>query len=344
MTFEALHEKEIDAVPLVFVDTETTGLYPGLGHRVVEVAAVRIEGWEETGRFNRLVNPQRPMSAKATEISGISDADLQEAPRFAAVADDLLALLDGAFLVAHNAAFDAGFLGLELHLAGRGGAARVPLLPNPWLCTLLLARRNFNFDRNGLGAIASRLGVRSGRAHRALNDVYTTIAVFKRMAHELGKQGLQSAGDLLFAQQEPIFTPPAPDVALPEVIAAALPTGQPLRLLYLGSGAANPVVIPRYAVRHRGVAQLIATDAASGAPLALQLDLIFTAEPVAQQPNRSPAGCCAAGYWPTRLPNSGRDPKAQPADPSPPGAADDGIMCTDYRTRPGAAGHLARIA
>ena len=281
MTFEALNEKSIAAVPLVFLDTETTGLYPGLGDRVVEVAAVRMEGWEETGRFNRLVNPQRPMSAKATEISGISDADLADAPLFAALLDEMLALFDGAYLVAHNAAFDAGFLGLELFLAGHEGATRGPLLPNPWLCTLLLARRNFKFDRNGLADIASRLGVRSGRAHRALNDVYTTVAVFKRMVHELGKQRLETVGDFLFAQQEPIYVPPAPDVVLPDVIAAALPQGQALRLLYLGPGAnSNPVVIPRYAVRHRGVAQLIASDAASGAPLALQLDLIFTAEPV----------------------------------------------------------------
>jgi DNA polymerase-3 subunit epsilon len=279
--FEQALDRPLAEIPLVVLDTETTGLHPGLGDRVVEVAAVRFEGWQETGRFNRLVNPERRMSAKASEVCGIVDADLVDQPSFATFLPELLPLLDGAVLVAHNAVFDAGFVGMELHLASQQPLEpRTPVLANPWLCTLLLARRHFHFGRNSLDAISRSLGVRRGRAHRALNDVYTTANVLKRMAHELSRRRLESAADLLHAQGEPIFTPPPPDVELPPLIAAAMAARRPLQVLYLGAASPSEMVVePRYAARYRGVPQLIVYEPERDELLALQLDLIFRANP-----------------------------------------------------------------
>ena len=99
--------------PLVVLDTETTGLSPAMGHRIVEVAAVRMQGWQVTATFNSLVNPGRPMDPGASRVNGIYDHDLVSAPSFADIAGELHSMLDGAVLVAHNARFDAAFLGIE---------------------------------------------------------------------------------------------------------------------------------------------------------------------------------------------------------------------------------------
>lgn len=267
-------------VPIVVLDTETTGLYPGLGNRVVELAAVRLEKWQEVGRINYLVNPQRPMEARASEINGIRDADLLHAPTFGAITAELLPLLDGALLAAHNASFDADFLGLELWLAGHydGSRPRDPVLPNPWLCTLQLARNFFHFGRNNLSHVAYKLGVRVQNAHRALNDVYITAEVLKRMARHLQKRRVVTVGDFLHAQGSAIFTPAPPHVPLPDLIGSALREGGDLQILYIGErGQEQRRITPRYAVRHQGTPFLIAYCHRERAPLPFQLDRIFGA-------------------------------------------------------------------
>jgi hypothetical protein len=101
------------------------------------------------------------------------------------------------------------------------------------------------------------------------------------MTHELARQRLESMGDLLHAQGEPIFTPPPPAIDLPPPIAAALEQQQALQVLYVGDAPRSEMIVhPRYAVRFRGVPQLIVHDPESGQQLALQLDLIFRADPL----------------------------------------------------------------
>ena len=134
--------------------------------------------WQEMAQFNQLINPGRPMDPRASEVNHIYDEDLIGAPAFADIADAFLAMIDGALLVAHNAPFDADFLGMELFIrALTAGNEADATLTNPWLCTLKLARRYFHFGRNSLGHVARMLGVRTGRAHRALNDVFVTAEV-----------------------------------------------------------------------------------------------------------------------------------------------------------------------
>lgn len=278
-------ERPLAEMPVVVLDTETTGLYPGLGARVVEIAAVRFEpraelAWQESGRFNRLLNPGRPIEPDASRVSGLHDWDVAGVPPFMELAGELLQLLAGAVIVAHNARFDAEFLGLELYLASRAQPERfAPVLRNPWLCTLQLARRHFYFGSNSLGHIARNLGVRMGRAHRALGDVYMTTEVLKRMARELAKRRIESAADLLAAQGGPIYTPPPPRLELPPLLAEALASGRPVRLRYLdGWRQVISEVRLLYPAEHQGTAYLIASQGGDPWPMAVPLAAIMDAE------------------------------------------------------------------
>jgi DNA polymerase-3 subunit epsilon len=271
-------EKRPSEIPLVVLDTETTGLYPGLGHRIVEIGAIRLENWQEVGQVSTLIQPERKMDPKASSVNGIADADLLGQPTFSEVVDELLALLDGAVVVAHNAAFDAAFLGQELFIHGLKTSGQPAVLPNPWLCTLLLARRYFHFGRNNLGHIARQLGVRIGRAHRALSDVYVTAEILKRMVRTLAQQRLETVDDLLHAQGMSIYAPSFSG-HLPDVVAEALANGRNLRLLYLGkSGESNREITPLYPSQHNGVGYLVAYCHQVRDQRTFRLDRIFSAE------------------------------------------------------------------
>jgi DNA polymerase-3 subunit epsilon len=275
-------EKSLYEIPVVVLDTETTGLYPGLGDRMVEIGAARFEPaggnkWQIAGQVSRLVNPGRPMEPKASQVTGISDAELAAAPPFANIAEPFLELVDGALLVAHNARFDADFLALEYSIYSLAQRRDI-LLRNPWLCTLELAKRHFHFGRNSLENIARVLAVRSGRGHRALNDVYITAEVLKRMAHLLQQRRMETVGDLLHAQGGAIYaTPPGP-VGLPP-LESALATGQRLLILYMGEeGESVRVITPHYPATHDGVSYLIAFCHLRQQQRTFRVDRIFSAE------------------------------------------------------------------
>lgn len=276
LTFD---EQDIAEIPVVVLDTETTGLHAGLGNRMVEIGAVRFEQWREVGQINTLLHPDRRMEAKASEVNGIRDQDLLQAPPFAAILPQFLSLIEGALLVAHNALFDSEFVGMELYIAGYPHTPRQPILPNPWLCTLQLARRHFYFGQNKLEHVAARLGVRLGRSHRALNDVYTTAEVLKRMVRELRGMNFRTVGDLLHAQGGAIYTPAPAEVELPEPIHSALQARQPLRILYLGlGGESERIITPRYTTRYQGSPYLVAYCHLRDDMRSFRLDRIFSAE------------------------------------------------------------------
>lgn len=260
-TIEHLAETPLEQAPLVVVDTETTGLSPAMGHRVVEVAAVRLEGWREVGSFSALVNPGRPMDPGASRVNGIFDEDLADAPPFSSVAEPLYRLLDGAVLIAHNARFDANFLGMEYSLLN-AGATPVPEpleIGNAWICTLQLARRLFYFNSNSLRNVAQSLGVRTGRAHRALNDVHTTIGIFKRMAHQFQNWRLRTVGDVLHAQGGPIYVSQHSQLALPPAVAEALSRRCSVLIRYQSrSSETERVISPLYATEQNGSTYIVA--------------------------------------------------------------------------------------
>jgi DNA polymerase III epsilon subunit family exonuclease len=266
----------LEEAPLVVLDTEATGLYPGLGHRLTEVAAVRYEKWRQVAKLNEIVYPERPIGAQASRVSGLTDADVSGKPLLADIAPNLLDIMDGAVMVAHNAPFDANLISLELflsqHLHGRDHlpiTPRQPLPDNPWLCTLLLARGFFSFGKNTLTNIAFKLGVPVGRTHRALNDVYLTAEVLKRMARELREQqNLHTVADLLHAQGAPIYANPAPAVALPPQLADLMTENAGVTLLFWnGEGEQIRQTRLLYAIEHRGQAHLITQEAPNAEPL-----------------------------------------------------------------------------
>lgn len=158
------------------LDTETTGLDPATGDRIVEIGAVELVNHMPTGRtFHAYVNPQRDMPQEAFAVHGLNAAFLADKPVFAQVAAELLAFLGDARLVIHNAGFDVKFLNAELGWAG--------LAPVAWgraVDTLDLARRRFPGAMNGLDALCRRFGVdNSGRVkHGALLDAELLAEVY----------------------------------------------------------------------------------------------------------------------------------------------------------------------
>jgi DNA polymerase III subunit epsilon len=281
---ETLDERQLAEVPIVVLDTETTGLSPELGHRVIEIAAVRLVGWQETERFAELVNPGRPIDAGAARVHGLTDADVAGAPPFSRVAKRLSLVLDEALIVAHNASFDAGFLAMEYTLASREGVC-APSLPNPWLCTLRLARRQFHFGRNNLTSIADRLGVRRSRAHRALNDVYTTLGVLRSMVKELERRKLYTVGDLLHAQGGPIYMQPVPAALLPPPLGAAMAGAKQVRIVYVTSQGTQTrrVISPLYTTAAQGSSYLVAYCHLRHAQRTFRLDRILNVELIDQE-------------------------------------------------------------
>ena len=123
----------------IVLDTETTGLEPELGHRVVEIACIELNNHLPTGNAKRwYLNPERDMPTDAFAVHGISAEFLKAQPRFAEIADEFLAFLEGAPLIIHNAGFDLAFLNAELQRAGRS-----PLPAGVAIDTLEIARRRF---------------------------------------------------------------------------------------------------------------------------------------------------------------------------------------------------------
>lgn len=151
---------------LAVVDTETTGLDPSTGDRIVEVGVVVFEDGAVRERWGTLIDPGRPLPPDTSRITGIQPDDVLGMPAFADIADALLERLDGCLLVAYNASFDRGFL---LHELGRCG--RTLPAGAMWIDPLVLAKELQRGQGNmKLGSVAKRLGVPLDEAHRACAD------------------------------------------------------------------------------------------------------------------------------------------------------------------------------
>ena len=160
----------------IVLDTETTGLDPSLGHRLIEVGCIELFNRIPTGQtFHRYVNPERDVPAEAYLVHGISAEFLKDKPGFGDIADALLSFLGDAPLVIHNALFDHGFLNAELERVERPLIARERLVD-----TLLLARRKHPAGPNRLDDLCLRYGIdRSRRTkHGALLDAEILAEVY----------------------------------------------------------------------------------------------------------------------------------------------------------------------
>ncbi len=177
----------------VVVDTETTGLDPAQGHRVVEIGCLELVNHAATGQtFHAYINPERAMPSAAFDVHGLGDEFLQGHPIFAKVADAFLAFLGDSALVIHNAAFDLGFLNAELARQGKA-----PLEFGRAVDTIDLARRKFPGAPASLDALCRRFAIdRSARKkHGALVDAGLLAEVYLELLG--GRQpalGLAAAG------------------------------------------------------------------------------------------------------------------------------------------------------
>lgn len=212
----------------VIFDTETTGLDPKTGDRMVEIGCVEMVGRVETGRtFHAYFNPDRDMPVEAERVHGLSAAFLATKPRFAETAGDLLDFLGDAPLVAHNAGFDFGFLNNELELAGRA-----PISMERMVDTVAIARRKHPGAKLSLDALCTRYGIdRSHRVkHGALLDaellaqVYVELTGGRQIGLGLMGESVEVAVTLDTGSAAPWYRPatdkprrePRPHAASPE--------------------------------------------------------------------------------------------------------------------------------
>jgi DNA polymerase-3 subunit epsilon len=247
MTDELRSEREY-----VALDLETTGLMAETD-RIVEIGAVRFLGdGQEIGRFQRLVNPERPMSPAAFAIHGLSDLDLADAAPAREILPEFLSFLgdpETTALLAHNAVFDAGFLGRELSLAG------LPTPGHSLFDTLALARRRLpGLASHRLDSLARTLGLDLAGAHRALADSLRVKAIWLHLGGALDAENALVS----FRIFDPKDAEPTPEGWEPLMKAAA--RSIMVRIEYDG-GTRGPTprsITPRRFVQRGGATYLVA--------------------------------------------------------------------------------------
>lgn len=198
----------------IILDTETTGLSPALGHRIIEVAAVEMINRRLTGKhYHCYLNPEREIDAGAQQVHGISLEFLQDKPKFADAAQDFLAFIAGGVLVIHNAPFDVGFLNHEL--------ARLNLAPVETCCegvidTLKLAKEFHPGQKNNLDALCKRYAVdNSNRTlHGALLDAELLAEVYLGMTRGQESLMIEMTSETQSAAMAAALTPSKPLVVL----------------------------------------------------------------------------------------------------------------------------------
>jgi DNA polymerase-3 subunit epsilon len=194
----------------IFLDTETTGLDPAQGHKIIELAAVEVVNRRLTGnRYHTYLNPERDIEAGAQAVHGITLERLQGEPRFADIAREFLDFIAGAELVIHNAPFDIGFLDHELGMVELG---RIADVCDSIVDTLKMAKDIHPGQRNNLDALCKRYSVdNSNRTlHGALLDAELLADVYMAMTRgqeslmmDIGQQS-GMMGDVTFNRQQPL--------------------------------------------------------------------------------------------------------------------------------------------
>jgi len=187
--------EDIDEVEFTIFDTETTGLYPDAGDRIVELAALRVKGKQRLAVFDVLVNPARPISPGAFAVNKITAEMLKGAPAIDIVMPKFLDFIQGSCLCSYNAGFDLSFLNNELKLIGSPAINNIVVFD-----VLTMAKRLMpTLPRYALWFVAQKLGVESKQEHRAFSDVEMTWEVFTKLkiiCEQKGITGFNSFCDL----------------------------------------------------------------------------------------------------------------------------------------------------
>lgn len=177
----------------IVLDTETTGIDPKQGHRIIEIGCVELVDRKLTGNhFHVYINPQRDIEQEAINVHGITNEFLSDKPLFEDVAKDFVAFIEGAQLVIHNAPFDVGFMDFEFAMTPSVTDIRTANICNV-LDTLVLARKMHPGQKNNLDALCKRYGIDNGHSlHGALLDSEILADVYLIMTG--GQKALNLAG------------------------------------------------------------------------------------------------------------------------------------------------------
>jgi DNA polymerase-3 subunit epsilon len=193
----------MEGKPLVFVDVETTGSAAG-SSRVLEIGALRVEAGKVVAKMNQVLNPEEPVPAWITDLTGIQPYETNGQPTFAGVLPELRALFDGALFVAHNASFDYSFFAEEFRRLGKTFAM-------PKLCTVRLSRALYPAERSHrLDAVIARHGYRVVSRHRAFDDAEVLHKFYRDSLEKFGPEHFLAAVERLI--QLPQATPDAPQL------------------------------------------------------------------------------------------------------------------------------------
>jgi DNA polymerase-3 subunit epsilon len=180
----------------IVLDTETTGLDPKQGHRIIELAAIELEGRKiSQQRFHRYLNPEREIEAGAVAVHGLTYERLQNEPKFADIAASFIEFIDGAELIIHNAPFDMGFLNNELNLLG------LPPLQNQVMDTLKIARDMHPGKKNSLDALCSRYEI--DNAHRTLHGALLDTELLAEVYFAMTRGQESLLGDDIPTERKP---------------------------------------------------------------------------------------------------------------------------------------------
>ena len=188
---DAVEARRLLETDFVVFDLETTGA-KAPPCRVTEIGAFRVSNGRITEQFHTLVNPQIPIPAFITSLTGISDDMVREAPLFSEVVDDLLAFLGDSVLVAHNAQFDMRFINHEISRVY--GEYR---LANPCLCTVQLSRKLLpDIENHKLKTVAEHYSIALVNHHRASDDAKATAEIFVNLLDMLHLAGVHDIGSI----------------------------------------------------------------------------------------------------------------------------------------------------
>lgn len=194
-----MSHEPLDGIEFTIFDTETTGLDPSCGDRIIEIAGIRVRGHRILGQYDSLINPQRPVSPAAFSVHGIPDELLSRAPVAAAVIPGFLAFIEGSVLCAYNIPFDLSFLKAEASPLGLPGLDRITTVD-----ILKMARRLLpGMQRYALWFVAATLGIKQDQLHRARSDVDLTWKVFRVFTDMLKRKGVNDGDGFLSLFAEP---------------------------------------------------------------------------------------------------------------------------------------------
>jgi DNA polymerase III epsilon subunit family exonuclease len=172
-------------IDVVIVDTETTGGGWARGHRLIELAAVRLRGGRIVERYATLINPHRSIPPSIARLTGIDNGMVRRAPRFTEVAGEFLKFLGDAVIVAHNAPFDRAFLNAEFQRAYQRS------LLTPFVCTVQMGRRFLpGLPSYRLDVVTAHLNILVCNRHRAMGDAEATAELFTYLCERMDEHGI----------------------------------------------------------------------------------------------------------------------------------------------------------